>query len=163
MSVEFIWQDWYNGGLGSWWWGQQVLGPVVLKHWKDGVVIQSWANLGPSRGPGPGLYHTSGPAGGDYPNDNYSFARFNFYPKVMDPSQWTTPLFRMYSGPCDGCTANDDLPGGTGSGPNRREASFDPLEFSFKFYNQYGSDIGFRKRYQVVMFKKYKRTYLLAN
>lgn len=163
LAVDFAWKDWYHGGLNSFYWGQVIMGPITLKHWKNGTVVQTWNTAYPTStlGPDNGLYVRWGNAGGDYPDENYSYARFTF-DTPMDPQEWTAPEFRMPSFTCSDCYVGDDLPAGTGAGPNRRETSFRPSEFSFAFYNKYGSNNGTIHYYQLVMFRKVHRVYLMA-
>lgn len=166
LAVDFSWKDWYNGSgniffYGPFCWGQVVRGPVFLKHWKNGKAINSWNTAPPTLSlcPEGGLYMTSKPSGGKYPDENYSFAKFVF-DTPMNPAEWTTPIFRRPAYTCENCYLDDD--GGTGKGPNRREVLFKPNELSFAFYNDGGSDNGGVHYYQLVMFKKIRRTYLMA-
>ncbi|HZG22717.1 MAG TPA: polymer-forming cytoskeletal protein [Herbaspirillum sp.] len=161
LAVDFGWKDWHRNVLGSWWWGQTIIGPITLNHWKNGVVIKSWNNSTSMLGDDNGLYVKSAAAGGRYPNDNYSFAEFNFaYKTPMNPDEWTTPVFRRPTSACTNCYTEDDLPWGTDAGPNRRSIRFTPYYLQFSFYNEYGSDNGTVHYYQLVMFKKKRHTYL---
>lgn len=165
LVVDFSWKDWHRNLLGSWWWGQTVMGPITLKHMKNGVLVKSWNNATGMYGDDNGLYAVTAPAGGHYPSDNYSRAEFNFsYPsELMDPSEWTEPVFRRPSFTCTDCYYGDDLPGGTGAGPNRRSIRFTPYYLEFTFFNDYGTDNGTVHYYQLVMFKKVHRTYLTVD
>ncbi len=169
LALDFAWKDWYYGGIsfyngrvGPYDWGQVIQGPLTLKHWKNGVVVESWDTVAPTKSRGlDWLYVYDGPSGGDYPSENYSAAFFSF-PTPLNPSEWTSPAIRMPSSACNNCYVDDDLPVGSGAGPNRREISFSPTGLSLKFYNKYGTDNGTVHYYQLVMFKKLRRVYLMA-
>lgn len=164
LAADFAWKDWHYGSLGSWWWGQVIVGPVTLNHWKNGVIIKSWNNVTGMSGPDNGLYGVPKPSGGDYPSENFSFVHFDFDPaNPMDPSEWTAPVFRMPTFTCSNCYRDDDAPAGERAGPNRREVLFRPTYLNFGFYNQYGSDNGTLHYYQLVLFKKKRRTYLMVD
>ncbi len=155
LAVDFSWKDWY-ANPGSYW-GQTVQGQIHLKHWKNGVAINSWENKQVPHGPDNGLYfYGYGDAGGDYPNENFSRARFDFTPP-LNPSEWTKPMFRRPAGTCIDCYLNDD---GSNGGPDRREIYFQPGFLEFYFYNKWGTDYGATRYYQLVMFKKKRWTYL---
>ncbi|UIN19850.1 polymer-forming cytoskeletal protein [Herbaspirillum frisingense] len=160
LAVDFGWRDhWYHPVQGLW--GQTILGQVHLKHWKDGVAINSWENKQEVRGPDNGLYFfRNRDVGGDYPNENFSRARFEFTPP-LNPSEWTKPIFRRPNSSCTNCYLDDD---GKDGGPNRRVIVFHPNFLEFNFYNPAtGSLRGDINYYQFVMFKKKTgRTYLIT-
>jgi hypothetical protein len=158
LAVDFRWKDWHRNQLGSWWWGQTIPRQITLRHWKNGVVINSWENVKEGFGDDNGLYHVYAAAGGDYPYENFSRARFHFsYITPMDPTEWTKPMFRRPANTCMNCYLDDD---GRAGGPDRREVKFEPMFLEFNFYNKDGTDNGSEHYYQLVAFKKKRWTYL---
>lgn len=161
LAVDFSWRDlWFHPALGLA--GQTVPGQIHLKHWKNGVAINSWENKQTMSGRDNGLYfYRYRSVGGDYPNDNFSRGRFDFSPP-MDPSEWTKPIFRRPNSACENCYFDDDRKDGD---PNRRVIVFLPNFLEFNFYNAHNAPssiagIGEFHYYQLVMFKKKSRTYL---
>ncbi|MDR6584070.1 hypothetical protein HBH1_04474 [Herbaspirillum sp. BH-1] len=164
LAADFHWMDWHINQLGSWWWGQAITGKVTLKHFKNGKVINSWENTKPLIGEDDGLYALDQAAGGKYPNENFSRVRFHFsYMTPMEPSEWTEPMFRRPAFTCMNCYLDDDGRVGNPkkpSGPDRREVFFEPMYLEFNFYNDGGGRNGEIHYYQLIMFKKKRRTYL---
>jgi len=158
LAVDFRWMDWHRNQLGSKWWGQTIPGQITLKHWKNGELVNKWDNVKDRFGDDKGLYHVDAAAGGNYPNENYSHARFHFsYITPMEPSEWTEPMFRRPAFTCMNCYLDDD---GRSNGPDRREVDFKPMYLEFKFYNKGGGENGEIHYYQLIMFKKKRWTYL---
>ncbi len=160
LVVDFSWKDWHRNVLGSFWWGQTIPGQITLKHWKNGAPIKSWNNLSSMSGDDNGLYVRNNAAGGDYPYENYSRARFEFNDTPMDPSEWTTPMIRRPAFTCMNCYLDDD---GRDGGPDRRQIFFLPRFLEFYFYNKGGTDNGTIHYYQLIMFKKKRWTYLATD
>lgn len=156
IEASFNWEDYQFGGNGNYW-GQDIVGPVTLKHWKNGVLLEWWVAPTPSWNiwnHGMYVYSNlpSGDSNGTTPR-NFSRVRFDSSNgfNSFNPADWTFPIFIKTE------TGVDQVPD-----LGIRQIYLDTNSLVFDFYNPGISFWGWYIPYQLIMYRQFKRTYMLV-